>query len=112
MKIYTTLQTSTLATYPSVDQLLQQVAPRFHGSSSGAAHNLPGSWVILDGCPSRPGFGLISCFCLMTHARQCLEAFATEQGVELCKPYPNIAAKAAQEFPSYWNSSPTACHRN
>lgn len=31
--------------------------------------------------------------------RQCLEAFATEQGVEFCKPYPNIAAKAAQEFP-------------
>ena len=32
-------------------------------------------------------------------ARQCLEAFATEQGVEFCKPYPNIAAKAALEFP-------------
>ena len=31
--------------------------------------------------------------------RQCLEAFATEQGVEFCKPYPNIAAKAAQEIP-------------
>lgn len=31
--------------------------------------------------------------------RQCLEAFATEQGVEFCKPYPNIAAKAALEFP-------------
>ena len=30
---------------------------------------------------------------------QCLEAFATEQGVEFCKPYPNIAAKAALEFP-------------
>ena len=27
-------------------------------------------------------------------ARQCLEAFATEKGVEFCKPYPNIAAKA------------------
>lgn len=31
--------------------------------------------------------------------RQCLEAYATEAGVEFCKPYPNIAAKAAQEFP-------------
>ena len=31
--------------------------------------------------------------------RQCLEAFATEQGVEFCKPYPNILAKAAMEFP-------------
>jgi len=31
--------------------------------------------------------------------RQCLEAFATEKGVEFCKPYPNIAAKAALEFP-------------
>ena len=31
--------------------------------------------------------------------RQCLEAFATEQGVEFCKPYPNILAKAAIEFP-------------
>ena len=30
---------------------------------------------------------------------QCLEAFATEQGVEFCKPYPNILAKAAMEFP-------------
>ena len=30
---------------------------------------------------------------------QCLEAFATEQGVEFCKPYPNIVAKAATEFP-------------
>ena len=32
-------------------------------------------------------------------ALQCLEAFATEQGVEFCKPYPNILAKAAMEFP-------------
>ena len=32
-------------------------------------------------------------------ASQCLEAFATEQGVEFCKPYPNILAKAAMEFP-------------
>jgi hypothetical protein len=31
--------------------------------------------------------------------RQCLEAFATEQGVEFCSPYPNILAKAAIEFP-------------
>ena len=30
---------------------------------------------------------------------QCLEVFATEQGVEFCKPYPNILAKAAMEFP-------------
>ncbi len=32
-------------------------------------------------------------------ARQCLEAVATDPGVEFCKPYPNIAAKAALEFP-------------
>ena len=32
-------------------------------------------------------------------ALQCLEAFATKQGVEFCKPYPNILAKAAMEFP-------------
>ena len=32
-------------------------------------------------------------------ALQCLEAFASEQGVEFCKPYPNILAKAAMEFP-------------
>lgn len=32
-------------------------------------------------------------------ARQCLEAFATEQGVEFCRSYPNIIAKAATEFP-------------
>ena len=32
-------------------------------------------------------------------ALQCLEAFATEQGVEFCKPYPNILVKAAMEFP-------------
>lgn len=30
---------------------------------------------------------------------QCLEAFATEEGVRFCKPYPNIVAKAAMEFP-------------
>jgi hypothetical protein len=30
---------------------------------------------------------------------QCLEVFATEQGVEFCKPYPNIVAKASKEFP-------------
>ena len=29
---------------------------------------------------------------------QCLEAFATEQGVDFCRPYPNILAKAAMEF--------------
>jgi len=32
-------------------------------------------------------------------AQQCLEAFATEQGVDFCKPYPNIVAKAALKFP-------------
>jgi hypothetical protein len=32
-------------------------------------------------------------------ALQCLEAFATEQGVDFCRPYPNILAKAAMEFP-------------
>ena len=32
-------------------------------------------------------------------AQQCLEAFATEQGVEFCRPYPNIIAKAATKFP-------------
>lgn len=31
--------------------------------------------------------------------RQCLEAYATEAGVAFCKPYPNILAKAATEFP-------------
>ena len=31
--------------------------------------------------------------------QQCLEAYATEAGVEFCKPYPNILAKAAIEFP-------------
>ena len=30
---------------------------------------------------------------------QCLEAFATAEGVKFCKPYPNILAKAAMEFP-------------
>jgi len=30
---------------------------------------------------------------------QCLEAFATAEGVAFCKPYPNIIAKAAMEFP-------------
>ena len=29
---------------------------------------------------------------------QCLEAFATTEGVEFCKPYPNLVAKAATEF--------------
>ena len=31
--------------------------------------------------------------------RQCLEAYATAQGVDFCLPYPNILAKAAMEFP-------------
>ena len=30
---------------------------------------------------------------------QCLEAFGTADGVEFCRPYPNIVAKAAMEFP-------------
>lgn len=34
---------------------------------------------------------------------QCLEAFATEEGVQFCKPYPNIVAKAAMEFPELPN---------
>lgn len=42
---------------------------------------------------------------LLLHAvltsRQCLEAFATEKGVEFCKPYPNILAKAATGFPQF-----------
>ncbi len=33
-----------------------------------------------------------------TH-RQCLEAFATESGVELCRQFPNIVARASTEFP-------------
>jgi hypothetical protein len=31
--------------------------------------------------------------------RQCLEAFATESGVELCRQYPNIVTKASAELP-------------
>lgn len=31
--------------------------------------------------------------------RQCLETYATAEGVEFCKPYSNILAKAAMEFP-------------
>ena len=31
--------------------------------------------------------------------RQCLEAFATELGVELCRQYPNILSKASAELP-------------
>ena len=30
---------------------------------------------------------------------QCLEGFATVEGVKFCKPYSNILAKAAMEFP-------------
>jgi hypothetical protein len=33
-----------------------------------------------------------------TH-RQCLEAFATESGVDLCRQYPNIVTKASAELP-------------
>lgn len=33
-----------------------------------------------------------------TH-RQCLEAFATESGVELCREFPNIVARASTELP-------------
>jgi hypothetical protein len=33
-----------------------------------------------------------------TH-RQCLEAFATESGVELCRQHPNIVSRAAAELP-------------
>lgn len=33
-----------------------------------------------------------------TH-RQCLEGFATESGVELCRQYPNIVTKASAELP-------------
>lgn len=32
-------------------------------------------------------------------SRQCLEAYATAEGVDFCLPYPNILAKAAMEFP-------------
>ena len=32
-----------------------------------------------------------------TH-RQCLEAFASESGVELCRQYPNIVSKASVEL--------------
>ena len=31
--------------------------------------------------------------------RQCLEAMATAEGVDFCKPYRNIVNKAAIEFP-------------
>lgn len=31
--------------------------------------------------------------------RQCLEAFATESGVELCRQFPNIVTKASAELP-------------
>jgi hypothetical protein len=31
--------------------------------------------------------------------RQCLEALATAEGVNFCKPYPNIISKAAIELP-------------
>jgi hypothetical protein len=31
--------------------------------------------------------------------RQCLEAFATESGIELCRQYPNIVFKASVELP-------------
>lgn len=31
--------------------------------------------------------------------RQCLEAMATAEGVDFCKPYPNIISKAAIELP-------------
>lgn len=31
--------------------------------------------------------------------RQCLEALATAEGVDFCKPYPNIIIKAAIELP-------------
>ena len=31
--------------------------------------------------------------------RQCLEAMATAEGVDFCKPYPNIIVKAAIELP-------------
>lgn len=34
---------------------------------------------------------------------QCLEAYATAEGVEFCRPYPNILAKAAIEFPQLPN---------
>ena len=32
-------------------------------------------------------------------AHQCLEAYATEDGVEFCAPYPNILAKAETLMP-------------
>jgi hypothetical protein len=31
--------------------------------------------------------------------RECLEAFATESGVELCRQFPNIVNKASVELP-------------
>ena len=31
--------------------------------------------------------------------RQCLEAMATAEGVDFCKPYRNIVSKAAMELP-------------
>lgn len=31
--------------------------------------------------------------------RQCLEAYATAEGVEFCKPFPNILAKAQTQYP-------------
>ena len=37
-----------------------------------------------------------------TH-RQCLEAFATESGVELCRQFPNIVARASTELPELSN---------
>lgn len=44
---------------------------------------------------------------LLLHAAptslQCLEAFATEEGVQFCKSYSNILAKAAMEFPELPN---------
>lgn len=44
----------------------------------------------------RPDFLLL---CEAPTPRNCLEAFATEQGVESYRRYPNILAKAAIEFP-------------
>ena len=37
-----------------------------------------------------------------TH-RQCLEAFATESGVKLCRQFPNIVARASTELPELSN---------
>ena len=35
--------------------------------------------------------------------RQCLEAFATESGVELCRQFPNIVARASTDLPELSN---------